>query len=166
MEVLKFSDFLTEAKKHEKSVLISTLIKFLTDKPEVKFNSKTYPDEKGAYSLAGIKKHFKSLGMTDAEADDAMHHAKNDKEVKKQSKIESFSIKNYSHKVDVVYYFIGLSDKEVMDIKELYKKESMNRAKPEIEKKAQLTKKKIEASKSRTTERKTPAKPRARKSKS
>lgn len=163
--VLKFFDFITEAKKNEKSVLISSLIKFLNDKPEVKLNSKAYPDEKGAYSLAGIKKHFKSLGMSDSEADDAMHYAKNDKEVKKQTKIESFSIKNFSHKVDVVYYFIGLSDTEVEKIKESYRKDSMDKAKPEIEKKAQIAKKNIEAAKARTTERKSPAKPRARKAK-
>lgn len=161
--VLKFFDFITEAKKNEKSVLISALIKFLTDKPEIRLNSKAYPDEKGAYSLAGIKKHFKSLGMSDSEADDAMHYVRTDREAKKQAKVDSFSIKNPSHQINVVYYFIGLSDSEVEKIKESYKKDSIAKAKPEIDKKAQITKKKIEASKARTTERKSPAKPRARK---
>ena len=168
MDVLKFGDFIVEAKK-DKSAIIDLLIKVLKEKPLIKIDSKTMPDEKDAYSLAGLKKYFRENGHTSQDVDDAFYYLHNDKEYKKKYDIGYFGVKNQKSPLNTIYHYIDISKDEANKLKEKIKEESIQKSKPEVEKKAARKKKAVAekakevakketAKKSRTIERKNPKK--------
>lgn len=164
MDVLKFGDFITEAKK-DKSGIIVLLIKVLKEKPTIKLDSKNLPDEKDAYSLAGLKKYFRENGHTSQDVDDAFYYLNNNKEYKNKHKIESFGVKNQNSKLNTVYYYLDLKKEDAEKLKNKIKEESIEKSKPAMEKKAARKKavvgekgKKEVAKKTRSVERKVPKK--------
>jgi len=178
--VLKYSQFINEAKK-DKNAMVDLLVKMLKDKPKIEMG-KTFPSEKDAYTIAGIKKYFADHGMTKDNADDALYHIHNDKEFKDvKSKLKHFSAKNHYYNQSYPYHYMELTAEEVSKLKEKYESDSKEQAQPEIEKREASKKKsidiekekvdkKVEAKKAKaadpkdkTTERKVPAKPRAKK---
>lgn len=130
--VLKFIEFINEAKAKDKKIIIDLLFKLLEDKPKIKLDSKTYPDEKDAYSLAGIKKYFKEHGLTSGDADDAFYYLEEDKESK--AKVKHFVAKNFNYSQNVPYNYVGLTSTQVEKLKSKIEAESKELAKPEIEK--------------------------------
>ena len=162
--ILKYGDFITEAKAKDKGAIVDLLIKLLEEKPKVTLSGKTFPDEKDAYTLAGIKKYFRDHGFTSEDVDDAFYYLGQDKD--KKSKVKHFNAKNFHYDENYPYHYIGLTQAEVDKVKERIEKESQEMAKPEIEKRQAAKKKHVAAAKEReakkadkkTTERKTPAK--------
>lgn len=174
--VLKYSQFINEAKK-DKNAMVDLLVKMLKDKPKIEMG-KTFPSEKDAYTIAGIKKYFEQHGMTKDNADDALYYISNDKEFKDvKSKLKHFSVKNHYYNESYPYHYMDLTAEEISKLKEKYEEESKEQSKPEMEKREANKKKlmsiekekmakKAEAkktSKDKTTERKAPAKTRAKK---
>ena len=172
MNVLKFNQFVNEAKA-DKNTSIDLLIKLLKEKPEIKMGN-TFPDEKGAYSIAGIKKYFKENGLSTEDADDILYRLHNEKEFKAKYKTSSFNAKNYYYDGNYPYRYMDLTDEEVSKIKAKLESESKEQAKPKIQqridvkKKSENTKKAKEEAKElgkakRSVERATPKKTAAKK---
>lgn len=159
--ILKFTEFLFEAKGKNKEELINLLFKFLEQKPKVE-KTGNYPSEKGAYNRASVKKYFRDNGFTSEDADSALYYIENDKT--KKEKLKSFSAKNYHYDQSVVYYYTDLTESEVQKIKAKLEEDSKEISKSAIEKRESV-KKKVPEKKTttKTTERKTPTK--AKKSK-
>jgi len=158
--VLKYSQFINEAKK-DKNALVDLLVKMLKDKPKIEMG-KTFPPEKDAYTLSGIKKYFTDHGMTKDNADDALYYIANDSEFKDiKSKLKHFSAKNHHYNESYPYYYMDLTD--VSKLKDKIEAESKELAKPEVEKRETTKKKLIASAKeteakkpvTKTTERKT-----------
>ena len=163
--VLKYVDFINEAKAKDKKAIVDLLFKLLEEKPKVEHGSKSkYPDEKDAYTLAGVKKYFRDHGFTSQDGDDAFYYLGQDKE--RKAKVKFFRAKNYTYDQSVPYNYVDLSDDEVTKVKARIEKESAEMAKPEIEKRELAKKRHVAAAKEKeakkaekkTTERKTPAK--------
>ena len=163
--VLKYSQFINEAKK-DKNALVELLVKMLKDKQKIEMG-KAFPTEKGAYTIAGIKKYFSEHGMTKDNADDALYYINNDKEFKDvKSKLKHFSAKNSHYNENYPYYYMDLNEDEAKKVKQTIEKESAEMAKPEIEKRELAKKRHLVAAKEKeakkaekkTTERKTPTK--------
>jgi hypothetical protein len=163
--VLKYSQFINEAKK-DKNALVDLLVKMLKDRPKIEMG-KTFPTEKDAYTIAGIKKYFVEHGMTKENADDALYYIANDKEFKDiKSKLKNFSAKNHHYNVSYPYHYMDLTAGEVSKLKEKIETESKELAKPELEKREATKKRLLTAAKEKedkkaerkTTERKTPSK--------
>ena len=177
--VLKYSQFVNEAKK-DKNAMVDLLVKILKDKPKIELGKSV---EKDAYTIAGIKKYFDEHGMTKDNADDAMYAISNDKEFKDvKAQLKYFSAKNFGHNTSYPYHYIGLTAEEVTKVKEKIESSSKESSKEEIEKREVVKKKAVAAEKEKTakktemkkksaaatkddktTERKAPAKPRAKK---
>ena len=163
--VLKYSQFINEAKK-DKNALVELLVKILKDKPKIEMG-KTFPTEKDAYTIAGIKKYFAEHGMTKDNADDALYYISNDKEFKDvKSKLKHFSAKNSHYNENYPYHYMDLNEDEVQKVKQTIEKESAEQAKPEIEKRelskkrhlATAKEKEVKKTEKKTTERKTTSK--------
>ncbi len=174
--VLKFGDFINEGKGKDKNALIALLFKLLQDKPEIKVGS-TFPSEKGAYSMSGIKKYFIDNGYTREDADDTLYQLGQDKEAK--AKVKHFSAKNHYYNESYPYHYMGLSSTEVTKLKAKLEEESMEQSKPKLasreavkKKQSEMTKKapakktiERKAPKDKTIERKAPKKTAAKKTK-
>ena len=162
--VLKYVEFINEAKAKDKKAIVDLLFKLLEEKPKVEMNSKTFPDEKDAYTLAGVKKYFRDHGFTSADGDDAFYYLAQDKE--RNSKVKHFRAKNFHYDENCPYNYVGLTQAEVEKVKARIEKESSEMAKPEIEKREAAKKRHVAATKEKeakkaerkTTERKTPSK--------
>lgn len=137
--VLKFVEFITEAKSKDKNALVELLLKLLQDKPLVKLTGGNFPDEKDAYSLAGVKKYFKDNGFTAQDADDAYYYLNQDKE--KKSKVKTLRAKNLFYNEVYPYDYMDLTSNEVSVVKNRIENLSKESSKSEIEKRS-LTKKK------------------------
>lgn len=137
--VLKFVEFITEAKSKDKNALVELLLKLLQDKPLVKLTGGNFPDEKDAYSLAGVKKYFKDNGFTAQDADDAYYYLNQDKE--KKSKVKTLRVKNLFYNEVYPYDYMDLTSNEVSVVKNRIENLSKESSKSEIEKRS-LTKKK------------------------
>lgn len=137
--VLKFVEFITEAKSKDKNALVELLLKLLQDKPLVKLTGGNFPDEKDAYSLSGVKKYFKDNGFTAQDADDAYYYLNQDKD--KKSKVKTIRVKNSFYNEVYPYDYMGLTSEEVLRVKNRLEGLSKENSKSEIEKR-DLTKKK------------------------
>jgi hypothetical protein len=137
--IKKFDEFIFES-KDTKEAGTSLLLKLLNDKPTVKTSSK---DEKGAYSLSGMKKYFRDNGKTNDQADEAFYLLNKDK----SNKIQSIGAKDYKFNEMVPHFFIGLSKDETSKIKEDYEKESLDKNQDIIQKKKEVKKAQSAASK-------------------
>ena len=119
--ILKYGDFITEAKAKDKGAIVDLLIKILEEKPKVTLSGKTFPDEKDAYTLAGIKKYFKEHGLSPEDVDDAFYYLAQDKT--KKDKVKHFTAKNFHYDERYPYHYIGLSSTEVEKVKERIEKD-------------------------------------------
>mgnify|MGYP003403598800 FL=1 len=137
--IKKFDDFIFEAKS-KKEDNTSLLLRLFNDKPTVKTSSK---DEKGAYSLSGIKKFFRDNGKTNDQADDAFYQISNDKSVK----VGSISVKDYKFDENLPHFYIGLGKEEASKIKEDYEKSGLESNKETIEKKKESKRLQVAAAK-------------------
>lgn len=161
MKIRRFDDFITEAKK-DKNTVVELFVKLLKEKPLVKLDSKSFPDERGIYSLAGIKKYFKEHGCTNADADDAIYHIEATKEFKTKYKVGYIKVKNHHYNESYPYYYIDMTEDQANKVKESLEKMSQEKSKPMIAKKEEV--KKAAVSK-KADDRKTPKKPRVAKAK-
>jgi hypothetical protein len=140
--IFNFKDFcLFEARKDKKS-LIDTVIKLLEDKPQVKVGETTY---KGIYSLAAIKQYFKNNNLTAQNADDAIYSMQSDKNLK------NIKVKDSKNKTTYPCYYMDMTSEEAEKLKEKLESESIEKAKPELAKRAEIKKK---AAQNRATTRK------------
>lgn len=155
--ILKFTEFLFEAKGKNKDESIDLLLKFFKEKPLIKFDSKTFPDEKDIYTLAGIKKYFVEKGLEKGDVDSALYTIRNNKEYK-QHKVEIAYAKNYHYDKQQPYLYIDLSKDQANKAVEKLEAASKEMSKGETEKREAVKKKAPEKKTTKTTERKTPAK--------
>lgn len=59
---------------------IEILKKFLQEKPPVSFeDSKSFPSEEKIYTIAGMKRYFRSIGLSNSELDEAFNKIQNEK---------------------------------------------------------------------------------------
>jgi hypothetical protein len=123
--VLKYEKFL-ESKKDD---LVELLTKLFTDKPLVKTKSEFYPDEKGAYSLSGIKNYFVSKGKSKDGAEQAVFTLKNDKKVD----LKHFELNNPLYGKNP-YYYMDMTNEEADKIKSDYSTEVKKLTKSEVDK--------------------------------
>lgn len=151
--VLKFADFIKEAKEAQeaketkKDKAVELLKKLLKSKTVVEMSEK-WPEEKGAYSLAGIKRYFKDNGLTNNDAEQAVNKLQNEK----GGELKSISVKNYHYGDSHPYFYITLSKEDADMAKKKMEDWSKEGAKPEIEKKKELAKKAEEAKKEKAAE--------------
>ena len=150
--ILKFNEFVNESKASEKKDKNTDIvISMLKDKPVVKIESETYPDQKDAYSLAGIKKYCKEKGVSSADVDAVINKLQNDKE----SDLKTIKIKNFHYNEMNPHFYIGLTEDKVKKVKDDLEAESKEMSKPEIAKKDAI-KKKVEAIAKEKKEKKAP----------
>ena len=143
--IFNFGEFcLFEARK-DKKLLVDTVVKLLEDKPQVKVSDTTY---KGIYSLAAIKQYFKNNNLTSQNADDAIYSMQSDKNLK------NVKVKDIKNKSTFPCYYMDMTQEEANKLGEKLQAELEEKAKPEIEKRAELKKKTASATKERR-ERKT-----------
>jgi hypothetical protein len=143
MMILKFTDFINEARKDKKE-LTEVLRELLDKKPPVKISDKT---QKDVYSMSGIIKYFKNNNLSSQNATDAIHTYQNDRELKKSFK--HISVKDFETGKSNPYYYMDLTKEEVDKIKENLEKNSKEKAAPELAKKAEVKKKSVALSKER-----------------
>jgi hypothetical protein len=133
--IFKFEDFsLNEAKSDkELSKGAKDIIKMLEGKPSVKMD--TFENEKGAYTLSGIKTHLNDK-YTSAKIDQFIHEIQNSKKVN----LKNIRIKNYKYNEYYPYYYIG--DFDAKEYKTELEKNSKDRYAEETLSRNELIKKK------------------------
>jgi len=139
--ILKFTDFINEARKSKKEIT-DALGELFSKKKAVKVSDKT---QKGIYSLAGIIQYFKDNEMSSQNATDALHAYQNDKELNKTLKY--VSVKDFKSGRSNPYYYIDLTKEEADKIKSDLEKDGKEKAAPELAKKAEIRKKSVALSK-------------------
>ena len=127
MEIKKYTDFINEARINKDEV-IDALTKMLKDKPHVEMD--TLPNEKGIYSLSGMKKYL-SGKYTSLQVSNAHGDLMNDK----KSDIKSTKVRIESWGENVPYWYTDLTDAQVSKIKGEYEEQEKSKNKEEIEKK-------------------------------
>ena len=157
--ILKFTDFINEARKSKKEIT-DVLGELFSKKKAVKVSDKT---QKGIYSLAGIIQYFKDNGMSSQNATDALHAYNNDKKLK--DTIENVEVLDYKlNKKYPYYYAIEHVTKEQADeIKSELEKDSKEKAAPELAKRAEMRKKSAALSKEKKEKKPTTSKTYTRK---
>ena len=123
MKLIKYFDFLNEEKKDRQEV-IDALLMLFTKKPLVKMDN--LPDEKGLYSLSGMKKYL-SGQYTSPEVEVAHHSLSNDKSLR----LKSIRVKIGLWNKNLPYWYTGTSDSEVDKIKSRYERVSSSKIKKE-----------------------------------
>lgn len=154
--ILKFGQFIKEAKEAQeaqdkketkKDKSIDLLKKLLKSKTTIEMSDK-WPVEKALYSLSGIKKYFKDNGLTNNDADQAIHKLQSEK----GGELKSVSVKNHYYGDSHPYYYITLSKEEAEVAKKKMEDWSKENSKAEIEKKKEISKKAEEGKKSKAEE--------------
>lgn len=130
MEVKKYLDFVNEAKANKEEV-IEALKDMFKSKPNVKMD--TVPNEKGMYSIGGMKAHLNEKGFTNKQVDDALHTLMNDK----KSGLETARVKIAQWNKTIPYWYIGLDKAEVDKLKDKYEAENLLKNKDKLEKEAE-----------------------------
>lgn len=130
--IKKFDQFILEA-KGKKEDNTSLVIKLLDEKPTIKM---TEQDEKGAYSLAAIKKYFRENGKTNDQADEAIYTLNKSK----STQLDHVSVKSFKFNGSIPLYYKGLTKEESLKIKEDYEEKSKEINKDFIEKKKEVKK--------------------------
>ena len=176
MEVKKYSEFVNEAaktnksdkaekaEKVDKSVILEELLDLFTKKPLVKMD--TLPDEKGAYSIAGMKQYLNKYKTIDV--DSAFHKIISDK---KTNPLKTFRAKVKAWGKTIPYWYKDLTEDQVEKTIAKYEKEEGEKNKATIEKQAKrkisLPEKKVskgsEKAPAKKTAKKAPARKAARK---
>lgn len=143
MEIQKCSDFINEAKaaRIPKSEVKDALLDMFKKKPlvvkspDAKFK---YPDEKGLYSLAGMKQHLDKY----KDVDNALADIQNDKSID----LKTTRIKNCLYKNEYIeYWYMDLDKEEVDKIKASYEKDQLEKNKEIVDKQASHKKSSKEA---------------------
>jgi len=114
MEIIKYSDFVNEARVNKDEV-VDALLKMFKSKPKVKMT--TGADEKGLYSLAGMKTYldkYPSLSVGNALGD-----IQNDKSIG----IKAVSVKVSAWKKSLPYWYLDMSADQVAKMKAEYEEE-------------------------------------------
>jgi hypothetical protein len=155
--ILKFTDFINEARKSKKEIT-DALGELFSKKKAVKVSDKT---QKGIYSLAGIIQYFKDNEMSSQNATDALHAYQNDKELNKALKY--VSVKDFKSGRSNPYYYIDLTKEESDKIKSDLEKDGKEKAAPELAKKAEIRKKSVALSKEKKEKKPTTTKTSTRK---
>jgi len=173
--ILKFTDFINEARKSKKEIT-DLLGELFSKKPAVKVSDKT---QKGIYSLAGIIQYFKDNGMSSQNATDALYHFdkefaklekgelnktaddKNDKELTKT--IKNVSVEDSKLGKKYPYYYVDLTKEQADKIKSELEKDSKEKAAPELAKRAEMRKKSAALSKEKKEKKPTTSKTSTRK---
>lgn len=132
MEVKKFSEFLVNEARTNKSEVVDKLKKMLSDKPTLEMGK--CADEKGIYSLAGMKKYLSEYKTV--EVSNALHELQNDKKYD----LKYIYVKVSHWDKSMPYWYFGLSESEAKKLKEEYEKEELQRNKEEYEKSMELRK--------------------------
>jgi hypothetical protein len=132
--VLKFSEFINEARK-DKKTLIETIITLLKDKPTVESSKNKYKD---IYSKAAIIQYFKNNGMSIQNANDALFELENNKELKSDLKI--VKVKDYKNDISLPYYYMDLDKSKVDSIKKEIEEKSKEEAAPILAKRKEVKK--------------------------
>jgi DNA mismatch repair ATPase MutS len=127
MEIKKYTDFINEARINKDEV-IDALTKMFKDKPHVEMD--TLPNEKGIYSLAGMKKYL-SGKYTSLQVSNAHGDLLNDKNV--DIKVIKVRVESWSE--NVPYWYMDLTEAQAKKIKEEYEEQEKSKNKEEIEKK-------------------------------
>ena len=89
------------------------LLKLLNDKPLIVFDSKTFPSEEKIYTLAGMKRFFNKNDLNNAKLDEAFNELQNDK----TTSLKSIKVYNHSYKEKFPYFYIGIEDHELENIR-------------------------------------------------
>ena len=173
--ILKFTDFINEARKSKKEIT-DVLGELFSKKPAVKVSDKT---QKGIYSLAGIIQYFKDNGMSSQNATDALYHFdkefakrekeelnkttddKNDKKLTK--KIKNVCVEDSKLGKKYPYYYVDLTKEQADEIKSELEKDSKEKAAPELAKRAEIRKKSAALSKEKKEKKPTTTKTSTRK---
>lgn len=114
MNIINCTDFINEARVSKDDV-VAALLDMFKSKPLVKMEK--HPDEKGMYSIGGMKKYLSDYKpMT---VSNALFAIKDDKKVK----LESIYVSHEWSKDRVPYWYIGLSKEEATKLKENYEKQ-------------------------------------------
>jgi hypothetical protein len=86
---------------------IELLKKFLNDKPKVSFEDSTsFPSEEKIYTIAGMKRFFRSQGLTNAELDEAFYKIQNDNSIV----LNNVKVYNHTYKQSFPYFYMGEID--------------------------------------------------------
>lgn len=133
MEIKKYSDFILNEARVAKDEVKEALIDMLKKKPKVEMT--TLPDEKGIYSLAGLKSHLGEKYNNTA-IGNALIDLQNDK--KSGLGVVSAYISVWKKKVP--YWYIGLTEAEAKKIATQYEKEEAEKNKKQVTKQAEKTK--------------------------
>jgi len=129
MDIIKCSEFITEAKASSKKDCIEDLLKMFDSKPLVKMD--TTPDEKGMYSLAGMKKHLLDKYKS-SEVDNAWHDIQNNKEHK--SSIGNVYVNISIWKEKLPYWYMNLTKVEADKLVTKYEKDEKEKNSEKIKK--------------------------------
>lgn len=161
--ILRYNEFLNEAKK-AKGLSIDLLVKLFKDKPVVKLNSKSFPDQKDIYSTAGIKKYFNENGFTSTDADDAIYSISN-APYKSKYKVDHVNVRNHHFDENYPHMYMDMTEEEVKKAKDDLEKKSADMSKPMKSKREEAIKAAAAEKKKSTEDRKTPKRPRPKKAK-
>jgi hypothetical protein len=157
--ILKFTDFINEARKSKKEIT-DALGELFSKKKAVKVSDKT---QKGIYSLAGIIQYFKDNEMSSQNATDALHAYNNDKELKDTIKNVSVEDSKLGKKYPYYYAIKHVTKEEADKIKSELEKDSKEKAAPELAKRAEMRKKSAALSKEKKEKKPTTTKTSTRK---
>lgn len=142
MIIKKFSDLNESSKKED---IKEDIIEMLEKQPKVKMSGEHFPDEKDAYSFAGIKNYLKDK-YSNIKIDNAIADLMNDK----SSPLNIINVKNYWDEERIYPYFYHedyLSKEEATDVKNKYEEWSKENDAETIEKRKEKRKKAAEITK-------------------
>lgn len=83
---------------------IEILKKFLDEKPKVSFeDSNSFPSEEKIYTISGMKRYFRSIGLSNSDLDESMYKIQNDK----GTDLKSVLVHNYTYDQKFPYFYIS-----------------------------------------------------------
>lgn len=128
MDIVKFSDFILNEARTNKKDVIDALVDMFKKKPNVEMN--TLPNEKGIYSLAGMKKALSNFNST--AVGNALGELQGDK--KSGLKVVRAYISVWDE--NVPYWYMDMTEAEAGKIAKEYEKEEAAKNKHILDKKA------------------------------
>lgn len=147
MKIIKCSEFLVEARVNKDEV-IEALVAMFKKKPNVEMESTA--NERGIYSLAGMKKHLSQYKSMDV--GNALGSIKDDKE--EDLNVISVYVSKWKEKVP--YWYIGLTKEQATKLKDAYEREESNKNKAEVVKKEESKKAATKANAEKVAAKKAP----------
>ena len=154
MKIIKCSEFLVEARVSKDEVK-DALIDMFKKKPNVEMES--LPNERGMYSLAGMKKHLSQYKPMDV--GNALGSIQNDKE--EDLNVIYVNISVFREKLP--YWSIGLDKEKITKLKDAYEREESIKNKSEVDKREESKKAATKANTEKVAAKKTTKKDTAEK---